>query len=704
VLLPVPLTSQSLLFVNTEPRVQLTGEDFQLISQGVYFTDTVAGRSLSRAGVLGADLGFPVTVSDKTLLLFGDTLGSWTNAGRHFLALGSVGDDSIGYISNTNLGDCHYIATVVRAISQGNPKPAVSQSGCPAIQFYLNPGARPDQPAFQRITINNLEPGDGLGPFRTPSGAIIYNNRMYMFFKVQIQEAQPHLGLKTILVKSDQDTSMWSQLSPPTFTRLYTVSSHPSVPDPSAPPSETGATGKFIFDPPVVLDQSVLSAAAITPGLPAALQSAARVVFVFGSSFRYNRSNLYLAAFDVSNIERGTSAWFYYGGSTGGTNIWTADERSAVPLLAGEPRVGNHTVSWNSTLRRFVLMYGNIVMRASATPWGPWSEPVVVFPPNGEWATKLIHRTAGDGIKRTVTPIYTPGGAQTDINSHEIGIPYGPNLLEQSTVNPDSSVTLYYTMSTWNPYQVFLTSSTVRLGPTPGPVVSGASFDGTALAPGSIATIIASGLSRVVETASGGILPEVLGDVSVVVQDSQGVSRRAKLFYVSPGQINLVIPDETAIGPANITAVSGTSLLFAATANISATAPALFSASATGSGPAAAVVTKVNADGNRSSTPSFSCSPRPGSCVNVPINVAGPERSVIEFYGTGIRNRHGLQSLSATLGGLPVRVLYAGPQSQYAGLDQVNIELSPQLRGRGRVELILLVDGKPVNTVDLVIQ
>jgi len=83
-------------------------------------------------------------------------------------------------------------------------------------------------------------------------------------------------------------------------------------------------------------------------------------------------------------------------------------------------------------------MYGNIVACSSATPWGPWSEPVVIFGPRSEWASKLIHRPGEDRITRTVLPIFNPNtGRQTDLNGDERGVPYGPNLIDKYTQNTD---------------------------------------------------------------------------------------------------------------------------------------------------------------------------------------------------------------------------------------------------------------------------
>jgi uncharacterized protein (TIGR03437 family) len=49
-------------------------------------------------------------------------------------------------------------------------------------------------------------------------------------------------------------------------------------------------------------------------------------------------------------------------------------------------------------------------------------------------------------------------------------------------------------------------------------------------------------------------------------------------------------------------------------------------------------------------------------------------------------------------------VLGFAAQSQYPGLDQVNVSLPRELKGRGDVELLLNADGKSANTVKVRIQ
>ena len=67
---------------STTPRVQLTGEHFQITVEGTYFSAKTQAETLNRYGVLGTDFGHPVALSDKILLLFGDTIGAYRSGDR----------------------------------------------------------------------------------------------------------------------------------------------------------------------------------------------------------------------------------------------------------------------------------------------------------------------------------------------------------------------------------------------------------------------------------------------------------------------------------------------------------------------------------------------------------------------------------------------------------------------------------------------
>jgi uncharacterized protein (TIGR03437 family) len=71
------------------------------------------------------------------------------------------------------------------------------------------------------------------------------------------------------------------------------------------------------------------------------------------------------------------------------------------------------------------------------------------------------------------------------------------------------------------------------------------------------------------------------------------------------------------------------------------------------------------------------------------------------LYGTGIR---GAQVVQAFVAGHQVPLLYAGPQGQFAGLDQVNITLPSSLAGTGEASVYLVADGKMSNVASMKIQ
>jgi uncharacterized protein (TIGR03437 family) len=67
-----------------------------------------------------------------------------------------------------------------------------------------------------------------------------------------------------------------------------------------------------------------------------------------------------------------------------------------------------------------------------------------------------------------------------------------------------------------------------------------------------------------------------------------------------------------------------------------------------------------------------------------------------------VRGHSGLQDVVAHIGNHQVPVVYAGPHSLFAGLDQVNLGPLPQsLAGSGQVEGQLSVDGLDSNRVDV---
>jgi uncharacterized protein (TIGR03437 family) len=213
------------------------------------------------------------------------------------------------------------------------------------------------------------------------------------------------------------------------------------------------------------------------------------------------------------------------------------------------------------------------------------------------------------------------------------------------------------------------------------------------LAPGSIAAAYGQNLAPAAGPQPGSTLPTTLGGISVTVKDSAGVSRQAGLYYVGQNQVNYVLPAGTAPGVAAIT-VGKT----AGAALIAPVAPSLFSGDSSGKGAAASIAIRVDAKGNQVAVPSYQCTSK--GCSTVPMDLgASTDTLVLELYGTGIQGRSSLASVVAQIGGIPATVQYAGAQTQYDGLDQVNLFVPRTLAGAGEVPVILTVDGITANVV-----
>jgi len=105
----------------------------------------------------------------------------------------------------------------------------------------------------------------------------------------------------------------------------------------------------------------------------------------------------------------------------------------------------------------------------------------------------------------------------------------------------------------------------------------------------------------------------------------------------------------------------------------------------------------VSIGGTQSQIPVFSCNA--SGCTTVPIHLGVDTPIYLSLYGTGIRNRSSLANVTCTIGGVSVPVQYAGPQTQFAGLDQVNVLVTLNLRGLGEVDVVLTVDGQVSNAV-----
>lgn len=242
--------------------------------------------------------------------------------------------------------------------------------------------------------------------------------------------------------------------------------------------------------------------------------------------------------------------------------------------------------------------------------------------------------------------------------------------------------------------------------------VSSASY-GLGSSPEGMTSLFGVNLAKSTQFATTQPLPTNLaGTTLTITRLGGGQPQLAPLFFVSPNQINFVVPtanDGTPLPPGGLGAFLSVYVDGQLTADgyilLSPVFPALFSADASGKGLAAALVLRVKANGTQSYEPVVEFNQAQNKFVARPIDL-GPEgeKVFLVLFGTGIRGRTQLSAVTARVGGINSPVLYAGPQGDFAGLDQVNIELPRQLVGRGEVDVTCMANNFGANSVKVVIK
>jgi uncharacterized protein (TIGR03437 family) len=231
-------------------------------------------------------------------------------------------------------------------------------------------------------------------------------------------------------------------------------------------------------------------------------------------------------------------------------------------------------------------------------------------------------------------------------------------------------------------------------------IVSAADLHRAEVSPASLATAFGVDLASETVSAETSSLPIELGGVRVRVRDSLGAERWAGLLFVSPGQINYQIPEETAAGMSEVEVLGPSGSASIGVIPISRTAPGLFSLNSSGGGLAAAFVYRT-IGGQSTYEPIAHYDVAQKTWVVDPIDTSVGETYLV-LFGSGIR---GGQSMArAFLGGEEAEVLFAGPQGGYAGLDQVNLRLTPRFAGRGLTMIRVGLDGESSNPVQVLIK
>lgn len=230
---------------------------------------------------------------------------------------------------------------------------------------------------------------------------------------------------------------------------------------------------------------------------------------------------------------------------------------------------------------------------------------------------------------------------------------------------------------------------------------SAASYLTDAVAPGSIVAAFGEDLAPAALAAFGAPGPR-LGRTRLEVIDSSGALRPASIFAVSPGQVNFLLDPNTRLGPAIVTVYDENRPLAEGRLQVASIAPGLFGANGDGQGAAAGQWLRAGA-GSQNAQPLATLDEATGRYAPAPIDVGAGQVHII-LYGTGIR-RAQLHEVDLTVGGVSVPVLYAGEQSEFLGLDQINAgPLPAELAGRGLAAVVVRIGAAASNTLEVWLQ
>jgi len=233
-------------------------------------------------------------------------------------------------------------------------------------------------------------------------------------------------------------------------------------------------------------------------------------------------------------------------------------------------------------------------------------------------------------------------------------------------------------------------------------VTNAAGYSESNFAPGSAAAIFVNNFVTTTLAATTLPLPNSLSGVTVTITDSAGVVSNASLYFVSPTQINMLIPTNVAFGLATVTVTNASGGTASGIVLITYTAPGIFTANQNGQGVAIAEWLDVTPANVQTFSTTAQYNATTSTWVPAGLTMNSTDTYFLELYGTGIRYATSGQ-VTATINGVAVKVTYAGAQPQYPGLDQVNLQIPYSLKGSGSVPVVVSVNGQTANTVTITI-
>ncbi|HEX8493428.1 MAG TPA: Ig-like domain-containing protein [Pyrinomonadaceae bacterium] len=211
-------------------------------------------------------------------------------------------------------------------------------------------------------------------------------------------------------------------------------------------------------------------------------------------------------------------------------------------------------------------------------------------------------------------------------------------------------------------------------------ILNGASFGNEpateeAVAPDSIAVAQGGALAEDTihaERQPDGTFPRNVGGTTVTVN-----GRAAQIFFVSPTQVNFLVPAETEIGDALVVVTNSEGFQSRGTIEVRRGAPGVFTFNGDGTGEGVILDATTLQRGPFDPT-------------------SGNLRLII--FATGVRNA---STVTVRAGGQLLTVESITRSPDMPGMDEINVLVPSDLRGVGEVDLVVRADGRDSNPVKI---
>lgn len=358
--------------------------------------------TVTQANVFGTDLGNVFEHDGLLWVFFGDTV--WPFGETRDSPNPENANDSIAFSNDTDPSDCL------------------------DLQFVTFPDDGTDPPWWRAPVV----PGVDLGDLEVPQDGFSSGDAMFVWFSTDSMT-------RSVLAMSEDNADTFEFVRDFGNQHFVNVSVQPA--------------------------QDV-----IVPGLS---ETEGDWLFVFGGG-EYRAGHMYVAAVPLDSLVEENSTQFLTGLDENCVPQWSNRESDAQPVIETEKPiegggcVGELSVHYDPHTESWIALYNCdffwIALHTAATPWGPWTQqPVIVLDPCDDEAYCHYIHWPTDGPAE-ICEQCTSGPNPTFVPEfYDMGSPYAPYVIERFSTFEGETLDLYFVMSTWNPYNVLLMTTSLQL-------------------------------------------------------------------------------------------------------------------------------------------------------------------------------------------------------------------------------------------------